>query len=213
MQDQEKWRALMREHSQLEPLDQAVRRYAELEDAQKQARALLDEPDMAEMAKEELAELEDRLAATRREIQLLLLPKDPNAERNVVMEIRSGAGGEEAALFGAMLMRMYMRYAERHGWKTEMLEASMTELGGVKEVCATVEGDGAWSRLKFEAGTHRVQRVPETESGGRIQTSAATVAVMPEAEEVEFTIDPKDLQIDTFRSSGAGGQHLSLIHI
>ena len=128
VQDQEKWRALMREHSQLEPLDQAVRRYAELEDAQKQARALLDEPDMAEMAKEELAELENRLAATRREIQLLLLPKDPNAERNVVMEIRSGAGGEEAALFGAMLMRMYMRYAERHGWKTEMLEASMTEL-------------------------------------------------------------------------------------
>ena len=133
VQDQEKWRALMREHSQLEPLDQAVRRYAELEDAQKQARALLDEPDMAEMAKEELAELENRLAATRSEIQLLLLPKDPNAERNVVMEIRGGAGGEEAALFGAMLMRMYMRYAERHGWKTEMLEASMTELGGVKE--------------------------------------------------------------------------------
>ena len=132
VQDQEKWRALMREHSQLEPLDQAVRRYAELEDAQKQARALLDDPDMAEMAKEELAELERRLAATRREIQLLLLPKDPNAERNVVMEIRGGAGGEEAALFGAMLMRMYMRYAERHGWKTEMLEASMTELGGFR---------------------------------------------------------------------------------
>ena len=135
-------RALMREHSQLEPLDQAVRRYADLEDAQKQARALLDEPDMAEMAKEELTELERRLAETRREIQLLLLPKDPNAERNVVMEIRSGAGGEEAALFGAMLMRMYMRYAERHGWKTEMLEASMTELGGVKEAVYRHHGGG-----------------------------------------------------------------------
>lgn len=209
VQDQEKWRALMREHSQLEPLDQAVRRYAELEDAQKQAHALLDDPDMAEMAKEELAELENRLTAIRREIQLLLLPKDPNAERNVVMEIRSGAGGEEAALFGAMLMRMYMRYAERHGWKTEMLEASMTELGGVKEAVFTIVGEGAFSRLKFESGVHRVQRVPETESQGRIHTSAATVAVLPEAEDVEVDINPNDLQIDTYRSGGAGGQHVN----
>lgn len=206
VQDQEKWRALMREHSQLEPLDQAVRRYAELEDAQKQARALLDEPDMAEMAKEELAELENRLTATRREIQLLLLPKDPNAERNVVMEIRGGAGGEEAALFGAMLMRMYMRYAERHGWKTEMLEASMTELGGVKEAVFTIAGEGAFSRLKFESGVHRVQRVPTTESGGRIHTSTCTVAVLPEVEDVDVTIDPKDLRIDVYRSTGHGGQ-------
>ena len=209
VQDQEKWRALMREHSQLEPLDQAVRRYAELEDAQKQARALLDEPDMAEMAKEELDELERRLAETRREIQLLLLPKDPNAERNVVMEIRGGAGGEEAALFGAMLMRMYMRYAERHGWKTEMLEASLTELGGVKEVIVVISGKGAYSKLKYESGVHRVQRVPETESGGRIHTSAATVAVLPEAEDVEVNIDPNDLRVDVYRSGGHGGQSVN----
>ena len=209
VQDQEKWRALMREHSQLEPLDQAVRRYAELEDAQKQARALLDEPDMAEMAKEELDELERRLAETRREIQLLLLPKDPNAERNVVMEIRGGAGGEEAALFGAMLMRMYMRYAERHGWKTEMLEASLTELGGVKEAVFAITGEGAFSRLKYESGVHRVQRIPVTESNGKRQTSTATVAVLPEAEDVEIDIAPGDLKIDTYRASGAGGQHVN----
>ena len=209
VQDQEKWRALMREHSQLEPLDQAVRRYAELEDAQKQACALLDEPDMAEMAKEELAELENRLAETRREIQLLLLPKDPNAERNVVMEIRSGAGGEEAALFGAMLMRMYMRYAERHGWKTEMLEASLTELGGVKEAVFAITGEGAFSRLKYESGVHRVQRIPVTESNGKRQTSTATVAVLPEAEEVDVKINPDDLRIDVYRASGHGGQYIN----
>ena len=209
VQDQEKWRALMREHSQLEPLDQAVCRYAELEDAQKQARALLDDPDMAEMAKEELAELERRLAATRREIQLLLLPKDPNAERNVVMEIRGGAGGEEAALFGAMLMRMYMRYAERHGWKTEMLEASMTELGGVKEAVFAIAGEGAFSRLKYESGVHRVQRIPVTESNGKRQTSTATVAVLPEAEEVDVKINPDDLRIDVYRASGHGGQYIN----
>ena len=149
VQDQEKWRALMREHSQLEPLDQAVRRYAELEDAQKQAQALLDDPDMAEMAREELSGIASRLETAEREIQLLLLPKDPNAEKNVVMEIRGGAGGEEAALFGAMLMRMYMRYAERHGWKTEMLEANMTELGGVKEAVFAITGENAFSRLKY----------------------------------------------------------------
>ena len=209
VQDQEKWRALMREHSQLEPLDQAVRRYAELEDAQKQARALLDEPDMAEMAKEELDELERRLAETRREIQLLLLPKDPNAERNVVMEIRGGAGGEEAALFGAMLMRMYMRYAERHGWKTEMLEASLTELGGVKEAVFAITGEGAFSRLKYESGVHRVQRIPVTESNGKRQTSTATVAVLPEAEEVDVKINPDDLRIDVYRASGHGGQYIN----
>ena len=209
VQDQEKWRALMREHSQLEPLDQAGRRYAELEDAQKQARALLDDPDMAEMAKEELAELERRLAATRREIQLLLLPKDPNAERNVVMEIRGGAGGEEAALFGAMLMRMYTRYAERHGWKTEMLEASMTELGGVKEAVFAITGEGAFSRLKYESGVHRVQRIPVTESNGKRQTSTATVAVLPEAEEVDVKINPDDLRIDVYRASGHGGQYIN----
>ena len=209
VQDQEKWRALMREHSQLEPLDQAVRRYAELEDAQKQARALLDEPDMAEMAKEELAELENRLAATRREIQLLLLPKDPNAERNVVMEIRGGAGGEESALFAADLYRMYTMYADKRGWQTEVMNKSETELGGYKEIVFRVAGDKVYSRLKFESGVHRVQRVPETESQGRVHTSTTTVAVLPEAEELDFYIDPKDLRIDTFRASGAGGQHIN----
>ena len=159
-QDQEKWRALMREHSQLEPLDQAVSRYAALEEEKKQAQMLLDEPDMEQMAREELNQVERQLEQTEREIQLLLLPKDPNEGRNVVMEIRSGAGGEEAALFGAMLMRMYMRYAERHGYKTEMLEANMTELGGVKEAVFVISGEGAFSRLKYESGVHRVQRIP-----------------------------------------------------
>lgn len=206
VQDQEKWRALMREHSQLEPLDQAVRRYGELEDARKQAQALLDDPDMMQMAKEELDAIASRLELTEREIQLLLLPKDPNAEKNVVMEIRGGAGGEEAALFGAMLMRMYMRYAERHGWKTEMLEASMTELGGVKEAVFAITGENAFSRLKYESGVHRVQRVPVTESGGRVHTSTVTVAVLPEAEEVDVHIDMNDVRVDVFRASGNGGQ-------
>ena len=170
-QDQEKWRALMREHSQLEPLDQAVSRYAALEEEKKQAQMLLDEPDMEQMAREELNQVERQLEQTEREIQLLLLPKDPNEGRNVVMEIRSGAGGEEAALFGAMLMRMYMRYAERHGYKTEMLEANMTELGGVKEAVFVISGEGAFSRLKYESGVHRVQRIPVTESNGTRQTS------------------------------------------
>ena len=209
VQDQEKWRALMREHSQLEPLDQAVRRYGELEDARKQAQALLDDPDMMQMAKEELDAIASRLEMTEREIQLLLLPKDPNAEKNVVMEIRGGAGGEEAALFGAMLMRMYMRYAERHGWKTEMLEASMTELGGVKEAVFAITGEGAFSRLKYESGVHRVQRVPVTESNGKRQTSTATVAVLPEAEEVDVKINPDDLRIDVYRASGHGGQYIN----
>ena len=209
VQDQEKWRALMREHSQLEPLDQAVRRYAELEDAQKQARALLDEPDMAEMAKEELAELENRLAATRREIQLLLLPKDPNAERNVVMEIRSGAGGEEAALFAMDLMRMYTRYAESKGWRFEVISASQTDIGGIKEAECLISGSKVYRNLRYESGVHRVQRIPATESGGRIHTSAATVAVLPAATDVDVTIAPGDLIIETHRSSGAGGQHIN----
>ena len=209
VQDQEKWRALMREHSQLEPLDRAVRRYAELEDAQKQAQALLDEPDMAQMAKEELDQIAAELETTERDIQLLLLPKDPNAEKNVVMEIRGGAGGEEAALFGAMLMRMYMRYAERHGWKTEMLEANMTELGGVKEAVFAIAGENAFSRLKYESGVHRVQRIPVTESNGKRQTSTATVAVLPEAQEVDVKINPDDLRIDVYRASGHGGQYIN----
>ena len=199
----------MREHSQLEPLYQAVSRYAALEEKKKQAQMLLDEPDMEQMAREELNQVERQLEQTEREIQLLLLPKDPNEGRNVVMEIRGGAGGEEAALFGAMLMRMYMRYAERHGYKTEMLEANMTELGGVKEAVFVISGEGAFSRLKYESGVHRVQRIPVTESNGKRQTSTATVAVLPEAEDVDIRIDPDDLRIDVYRASGHGGQYIN----
>ena len=170
---------------------------------------MLPDPELRELAQEELTRTKEQRERLAEELKRLLLPRDPNDEKSVVLEIRGGVGGEEGALFAADLLRMYTMYAERRGWQLEIVSQNVTELGGVKEVCATVEGDGAWSRLKFETGTHRVQRVPETESSGRIQTSAATVAVMPEAEETELSIDPKDLQIDTFRSSGAGGQHVN----
>ena len=209
VQDQEKWRALMREHSQLEPLDAAVKRYAQLLSEREEAKTMLADADMAAMAREELLRLEEEIPACEREIQLLLLPRDPNDERNVVMEIRGGAGGEEAALFGAMLMRMYTRYAERHGWRVEMMDANMTELGGVKEAIFTISGAGAFSRLKYESGVHRVQRIPVTESNGKRQTSTATVAVLPEAEEVDVRIDPNDLRIDVYRASGHGGQYIN----
>ena len=209
VQDQEKWRALMREHSQLEPLDAAVKRYAQLLSEREEAKTMLTDADMAAMAREELVHLEEEIPACEREIQLLLLPRDPNDERNVVMEIRGGAGGEEAALFGAMLMRMYTRYAERHGWRVEMMDANMTELGGVKEAIFTISGAGAFSQLKYESGVHRVQRIPVTESNGKRQTSTATVAVLPEAEEVDVRIDPCDLRIDVYRASGHGGQYIN----
>ena len=209
VQDQEKWRALMREHSQLEPLDAAVKRYAQLLSEREEAKTMLTDADMAAMAREELVHLEEEIPACEREIQLLLLHRDPNDERNVVMEIRGGAGGEEAALFGAMLMRMYTRYAERHGWRVEMMDANMTELGGVKEAIFTISGAGAFSRLKYESGVHRVQRIPVTESNGKRQTSTATVAVLPEAEEVDVRIDPCDLRIDVYRASGHGGQYIN----
>ena len=209
VQDQEKWRALMREHSQLEPLDAAVKRYGQMLSEREEAKAMLSDADMAAMAREELLRLDEEIPACEREIQLLLLPKDPNDERSVVMEIRGGAGGEEAALFGALLMRMYMRYAERHGWRVEMMDANMTELGGVKEAIFTISGAGAFSRLKYESGVHRVQRIPVTESNGKRQTSTATVAVLPEAEEVDVRIDPCDLRIDVYRASGHGGQYIN----
>ena len=207
--DQERWRALMREHSQLEPLDAAVRRYAQMLEDRTMAKEMLSDPDMADMAKEELARLEEEIPACEREIQLLLLPKDPNDAKNVVMEIRGGAGGEEAALFGTLLQRMYTRYAERRGWRVEMMDANMTELGGVKEAVFTISGEGAFSRLKYESGVHRVQRIPVTESNGKRQTSTATVAVLPEAEEVDVKIDPNDLRIDVYRASGHGGQYIN----
>lgn len=207
--DQDKWRALMREHSQLEPLDQAVTAYGRMLAQREEAEAMLSDPDMGDMAGEELADLTAALAQKEREIQLLLLPKDPNAERSVVMEVRGGAGGEEAALFGTMLMRMYTRYAERRGWRVELLDANMTELGGVKEAVFSILGEGAYSRLRYESGVHRVQRVPVTESNGKRQTSTATVAVLPEAEEVDVRIDPGDLRVDVYRASGHGGQYIN----
>lgn len=209
VQDQEKWRALMREHSQLEPLDQAVTRYGKLLAGREDAQAMLGDPDMEQMAREELAQLDAQITRTEEEIRLLLLPRDPNAERNVVMEIRSGAGGEEAALFGTMLMRMYTRYAERRGWRVEIIDANMTELGGVKEAVFVIAGEGAFSRLRYESGVHRVQRVPVTESNGKRQTSTATVAVLPEAQEVDVKIDPNDLRMDVYRASGHGGQYIN----
>ena len=209
VQDQERWRALMREHSRLEPLDAAVRRYAAMLCERAEAKAMMDDPELQAMAGDELARLEDEIPQAEREIRLLLLPEDPDAEKNVVMEIRGGAGGEEAALFGTLLMRMYMRYAERRGWRTEMLDANMTELGGVKEAVFSVIGAGAYSRLRYESGVHRVQRIPVTESNGKRQTSTATVAVLPEAQEVDVKIDPGDLRIDVYRASGHGGQYIN----
>ena len=209
VQDQEKWRKLMREHSQLEPLCTAVRRYSAMLASQEEAMAMLSDPDMGEMAKEELDALAGQIPALEREIQLMLLPKDPDNDKNVVMEIRGGAGGEEAALFGTMLMRMYTRYAEARGWRVEMMDANMTELGGVKEAVFTISGEGAFARLRYESGVHRVQRIPVTESNGKRQTSTATVAVLPEAQEVDVKIDPNDLRIDCYRASGHGGQYIN----
>ena len=173
------------------------------------AQELMEDPEMRQLAQEEYQEARKERERLEQEIKILLLPKDPNDSKNVIMEIRGGVGGEEGMLFAADLYRMYAMYAEKRGWKLEIANLSETELGGIKEISFLVEGEGAWSRLKFEAGGHRVQRVPVTESGGRIHTSAATVAVLPEVEDVDFKLDPNDLRIDTYRSSGAGGQHVN----
>ena len=207
--DQARLRDLSRQQKELTPVVAAYRAYRDAEGRMADAMELLADPELKALAQEELQQAREDRERLSEELKLLLLPRDPNDDKNVVLEIRGGVGGEEGALFAADLLRMYTMYAERRGWQLEIASCNETELGGIKEVSLTIEGAGAYSRLKFEAGTHRVQRVPETESSGRIQTSAATVAVMPEAEEVEFSIDPKDLQIDTFRSSGAGGQHVN----
>jgi len=198
-----------REQKELSPVVECYRRYMSLKRDMEDAQTMMDEPEMREFAQEEYSLARDGMGRCEEELKILLLPRDPNDSRNVIMEIRGGVGGEEGMLFASDLYRMYSMYAERRGWKIDIVNLNDTELGGIKEISFVVEGEGAWSRLKFEAGGHRVQRVPETESGGRIHTSAATVAVLPEAEEVEFDIDPKDLQIDTYRSSGAGGQHVN----
>ena len=199
----------VREMKELEPIVTAYREYAKCEKTMKEAEKLMSDPEFRALAQDEYNESRERMAELSEHIKILLLPRDPNDERNVIMEIRSGVGGEESSLFAHDLFRMYSMYAESKGWKIDIVNLNETELGGIKEMSFVVEGQGAYSRLKFEAGGHRVQRVPETESGGRIHTSAATVAVLPEAEEVEFEINPADLQIDTYRSSGAGGQHVN----
>lgn len=198
-----------REARELAPI---VGAYCEYERAEADVRTsleLMDDAEMRELAQEEYAEAKARMAELSEKMKLLLLPKDPNDAKNVIMEIRGGVGGEEGMLFAADLFRMYSMYAESRGWRIEIANINETELGGIKEISFVVEGEGAYSRLKFEAGGHRVQRVPVTESGGRIHTSAATVAVMPEIEDVDFKLDMNDLKIDTYRSSGAGGQHVN----
>ncbi|MGI6031152.1 MAG: peptide chain release factor 1 [Eubacteriales bacterium] len=211
--DQEKFRHLMKTHKELTPLVEKFRQYKEASQTVEEARELLEaggqEADFKELLEEELREGKSHMEALEEEIRLLLLPRDPDDEKSVIVEIRGGAGGEEAALFAGSLYRMYTMYAESQHWKVEVLGANPTELGGYKEISFSIEGTGAFSRLKYESGVHRVQRVPETESGGRIHTSTVTVAVLPEAEEVEVQLDPADVQVDTFRSSGAGGQHIN----
>ncbi len=204
--DTARWQRLLKEHAQLEPAVQAWQRYQQLLTQQTEAEEMLNDPELAPIAQTELHELTRRRADMEQELRLLLLPKDPNDERNVVMEIRAGAGGEEAGLFGANLLRMYTRYAERHGYRVEMVSLNETELGGVKEAVFSLCGNGAFARMKYESGVHRVQRVPTTESGGRIHTSTCTVAVLPEAEDVEVDIEPKDIRVDVYRSTGHGGQ-------
>ena len=202
-------RRLTREQKEIEPVVEVYRAYRQAEADLNAAQELLSDPEMKEMAQEEIQRAKEDMERLREELKLLLLPRDPNDGKNVVMEIRGGVGGEEAMLFAADLFRMYAMYVESRGWSLGVSSRSATERGGIKTIEFIVEGEGAWSRLKYESGTHRVQRVPVTESSGRIQTSAATVAVLPEAEEVDFHIDPGDLKIDTFRSSGAGGQHIN----
>ena len=207
--DPKKLRALTREQKELSAVVEAYRAYLKCEDDIAQALELVSDPELKDMAQEELNTAKAEKERLFDELRVLLLPRDPNDDRNVILEIRTGVGGEESALFAHSLYRMYNMYADAHGWKTEIANLNETELGGVREASLLISGQGAYSRLKFESGVHRVQRVPETETGGRIHTSTATVAVLPEMDAVEVHIDPKDLQIDTYRSSGAGGQHVN----
>ncbi len=222
--DTEQYRKLLKEQKRITPVVEKFREYKKAKKAFDESRALLDagglDKDFRDLVEEEFASAGENIKKINEELKLLLLPKDPNDEKSVIVEIRAGTGGEEAALFAGDLFRMYSMYAEAKGWHAEIINSNDTELGGFKEITFTIEGDGAYSRFKFEAGVHRVQRVPETESQGRIQTSAVTVAVLPEAEEVDVEINPADLHIDYFRASGAGGQKVNktssavrLIHI
>ncbi len=213
MEDMDEWRKLSKEYADMTPIVEKYKEYKANKNNIDESMELLSDPstdkDFKELLNDEIKTSKENIARIEEELKILLLPKDPNDEKNVIIEIRGGAGGDEAALFAGDLYRMYSMYAESKHWKTEIMNANEIGIGGFKEISFMVEGQGAYSRLKFESGVHRVQRVPETESQGRIQTSTATVAVLPEAEEVDFEINPADLQIDTFRSSGAGGQHIN----
>ncbi|RJR24381.1 MAG: peptide chain release factor 1 [Desulfobacteraceae bacterium] len=211
VQSQKTYQGHAKEHRSLEPIVRAYWDYKAAKDELESSRLLLDDPDpeMRQLAREEIEKLEERLSSMEKGLMMLLLPRDPNDEKNIIVEIRAGTGGEEAALFASDLFRMYLRYAEKRRWRTEVLSRHETGIGGLKEIIFLVEGEGAYSRLKYESGVHRVQRVPETEAQGRIHTSAVTVAVLPEAEEVEVQINPEDLRVDVFRSSGHGGQHVN----
>lgn len=206
------WQKYVKEHSRLTPLVNKFREYKKVKEGLEEARNLLRDKlddEFRSLVQAELDELKEKEEKVQEELKVLLVPRDPNDEKNVIVEIRGGTGGEEAALFAANLYRMYSRYAERHGWKTEILDSSPTDIGGFKEIIFVVEGDGAYSRLKYESGVHRVQRVPATEASGRIHTSAATVAVLPEAEEVDVAINANDIRVDTFCASGPGGQSVN----
>ena len=211
--DNEKYKNLMKEHKNLSPIIEKYREYKAAKENLDQAMELLNDAstdaDMKELAEEEMKECKENIETFTEELKILLLPKDENDDKNVIIEIRAGTGGEEAALFAHSVYRMYSMYSDRKGYKIEIMNQNETELGGIKEISFMVEGAGAYSRFKFESGVHRVQRVPETETQGRVHTSAITVAVLPEAEEVEIEINPADLEIDTFRSGGAGGQHVN----
>lgn len=200
---------LLKERNRLEPIVHAIRAREDALRTIDEAQELMRDPELRDFAQEELSEAQARIQQLEEELKILLLPRDPNDDKNIIVEIRGGAGGEESALFAHSLFRMYSMYAEKRGWQVEILSINQTELGGCKEVVFQISGAGVYSRLKFESGVHRVQRVPETESQGRVHTSTVTVAVLPEAEEVDFQINPADLKIDTFRSSGAGGQHIN----
>ena len=207
--DQGKWRSLMKEYSEISPIADKYKEYLEAKKSVEDALEMLEDnpdEDFKALLKEELAEGKERTTGIEEELKILLIPKDPNDDKNVIMEIRGGAGGDEAALFAGSLFRMYTKYAEKKGWRTELISANESDLGGFKEVCFMISGQGAYSRLKYESGVHRVQRVPETESGGRIHTSTVTVAVLPEADEVDVELDMNDVRIDVFRASGNGGQ-------
>ena len=207
--DQPTWQKYMKEMGEMEPIVKEYKHYKdmkqELEDS-KEIFEMEDDEELREMAREEIKELEAGIEKSQEELKILLLPKDPNDEKNVILEVRAGTGGDESALFGGDLMRMYLRYAERRRWKTEIIDLNDTGIGGVKEAVIMIKGKGAYSRLKFESGVHRVQRVPETESSGRIHTSAASIAVLPEVDDVEVKIDPNDVRVDVYRASGNGGQ-------